>query len=93
MPDANRLTVGILALVAEHEAKAISDRTKAALAAAKARGVKLGGDRGARLTHKARRAGWVARAARADAKATDSSRRRRATGDRHNVVAWHRSGA
>jgi DNA invertase Pin-like site-specific DNA recombinase len=71
MPDANRLTVGILALVAEHEAKAISDRTKAALAAAKARGVKLGGDRGAVLTQKARRAGWEARIARADAKAVD----------------------
>jgi DNA invertase Pin-like site-specific DNA recombinase len=42
LPQANRLTVHIMAAVGEAEARAISDRTKAALAAYKARGGRLG---------------------------------------------------
>lgn len=47
MPDANNLTVGIMALVAQQEREAISRRTKEALAAAKARGQRLGNPNGA----------------------------------------------
>jgi DNA invertase Pin-like site-specific DNA recombinase len=43
MPEANQLTLHIMAAMAQHEREAISDRTKKALAAAKARGTKLGG--------------------------------------------------
>lgn len=45
-PHATRFTIHILAAVAEHEAKQISARTKAALGAAKARGAVLGGYKG-----------------------------------------------
>jgi len=47
MPEANELTIHIMAAVAQAERKAISRRTKEALAAAKARGVKLGNPNGA----------------------------------------------
>ncbi|MGO3928787.1 recombinase family protein [Rhodopseudomonas pseudopalustris] len=48
MPDANRLTIHIIAAVAEATGRTISENTKNALAAAKARGVKLGNPNGAR---------------------------------------------
>jgi len=62
MPEANDLTVGIMALVAQQEREAISRRTKEALAAAKARGVTLGNPNGAGAL---RRAGKGADALRA----------------------------
>ena len=45
MPSANRFMLHVMAAVAEHEAKAISERTRVALAAAKARGTLLGSAR------------------------------------------------
>lgn len=47
MPDANELTVGIMALVAQQEREAISRRTREALKAAKSRGARLGNPNGA----------------------------------------------
>jgi len=74
LPEANELTVHIMAAMAEYEAKAISTRTKAALAVARERGVKLGGthpgwnigtlsEQGLALALKARRASTAAWAA------------------------------
>jgi DNA invertase Pin-like site-specific DNA recombinase len=52
MPDANTLTVGIFAVLAQHERELISSRTKAALQAKKKQGHKLGTP--ANLTEQAR---------------------------------------
>ena len=71
MPQANRLTIGIMAVMAQHEREMISERTKAALAAAKRRGVTLGGFRGARFTAKHVKLAVAARQEKARARAAD----------------------
>lgn len=68
-PQANELTVHLLSAMAQFEAKAISERTKSALAAAKRRGVVLGGDRGnlnAALRRRATKESAIVRSQRAE---------------------------
>lgn len=74
MPDANELTVGIMALVAQQEREAISTRTKEALAVAKKRGTVLGNPNGAAALQRAGKgnvAGVAAIKQQADAHAAD----------------------
>lgn len=63
MPDANELTVGVMALIAQHEREAIAKRTREALQAAKARGRSLGNPNGAAALRRAQRGNGAARAA------------------------------
>ena len=53
MPDANELTVGVMALIAQHEREAIAKRTREALQAVRARGQRLGNPNGARALRRA----------------------------------------
>lgn len=64
IPEANTLTLGVMALLAQQERELISQRTKAALAARKARGLSLGTPRD--LSAYAARAGRLGRKVIAD---------------------------
>jgi DNA invertase Pin-like site-specific DNA recombinase len=72
MPQADRLVIGVMAMLAEWEREQISKRTRDALAVAKGKGTKLGGDRGNLASVRA--AGAVASAA----SRTETARRRAA---------------
>ena len=74
-PFANQLTVHILSAVAEFELKQISERTKAALGAAKGRGIKLGS---------ARKGHW---AGREEARLVGSRKGAKAAGEQHRAAA------
>ncbi|CAJ0892694.1 hypothetical protein AMST5_04241 [freshwater sediment metagenome] len=72
-PDVDPFVLHLYAALAEKERKLISDRTKRALEAAKARGVKLGGDRGglAKGRDKGTAMSAAARKAKAEERAAD----------------------
>ena len=82
-PHANRLMLHMLAAFAEHEREAISLRTKAALAQAKARGIVLGNPR----LHEARAAAAVANRTAAAPEVVQVMRERREQGDTLRTIA------
>ena len=55
MPNANTMTIGVMALVAQESREAISKNTKAALAACRLRGIKLGNPNGAAALRRAQK--------------------------------------
>lgn len=67
MPEATELTIHIMAAMAQHERKAISKRTREALAAAKARGTRLGNPMGAKAFGRHRGNGAAVKAIKAKA--------------------------
>jgi DNA invertase Pin-like site-specific DNA recombinase len=71
MPEANKLTVGILACMAEYERDLISERLKAAFKAAKARGSRLGNPNLHLYRHNDTTAATAARTAKANARNTE----------------------
>ena len=77
MPDASAFVLGIMIQVAQYERERISQRTKAALQAAKQRGVKLGCPLGAQPFEGKRELGWARAGEVSKAKADEWAEKRR----------------
>ena len=92
MPEANEMVVGIMALVAQAERRMISERTKAALQAAKARAVKLGNPTGTSARVAIRRAAGPA-ASQTTAAMAQAFAERSASGARTARQACRRNAA
>lgn len=95
LPDASTLTIGLLATIAQHEREITSQRTKAALAARRARGLNLGNP--ANLTDEARRKGpatlrQIARVNKANRQAAELARLYRAQGMSLEAIAERLNG-
>ena len=86
MPQANRLTIHVLAAFAEHEREAISQRTKGALQAARKRGARLGNPRWQESIAKARR---VKDPLLPAPQLVEMMRRDRAEGKTYRAIAVH----
>jgi DNA invertase Pin-like site-specific DNA recombinase len=86
MPQANRFVIHIMAAVAEQERLMISQRTKAALKAARERGVTLGGRRG---SHRIEEHGDAGRLRSAEVRAARSAAR---AGEINTIIGDLRSG-
>lgn len=93
MPIANTLTIGMFATLAQYEREVISERTKAALAAKKAKGYKLGSP--ANLTEEARLKGLAVRQENAKKRKQENMhvaeiiRQKRAEGMTYQCTADH----
>jgi DNA invertase Pin-like site-specific DNA recombinase len=87
MPHANLLTMGVMALVAEDEARVIAARTKAALAARKARGLPLGNPATLRPGNRQTAAAWSRQAAEHAARVMPLLRGLRDPGYSLNAIA------